>query len=73
MDPQVLRPKMQFPDNRKLKKKEGQSVGASVLLRRENKISMRGVTETKCGAESEGKAAPPGDKYALLTKHKILS
>jgi hypothetical protein len=39
----------------KLKKKENQSVDASVLLRRGNKILMGGNTETKCGAETEGK------------------
>jgi hypothetical protein len=38
----------------KLKKKEDQSVGTSFPLRRENKISMEGVTETKFGAETEG-------------------
>jgi len=38
----------------KLKKKEDQSVGASVLLRRGNKI-LTGEN-TKCGAETEGKA-----------------
>jgi hypothetical protein len=38
----------------KLKKKEGQSVDTSILLRRGNKIPMEGVTETKCGAETEG-------------------
>ena len=37
----------------KLKKKEGQSVDTSILLRRGNKIPMEGVTETKCGAETE--------------------
>jgi hypothetical protein len=31
-------------------------VGASVLLRRGNKILMGGNMETKCGAESEGNA-----------------
>jgi hypothetical protein len=31
-------------------------VDTSVLLRRGNKIPMEGVTETKCGAETEGKA-----------------
>jgi hypothetical protein len=36
----------------KLKKKD-QSVDTSILLRR-NKISMEGVTEAKCGAETEG-------------------
>jgi hypothetical protein len=38
----------------KLKKKEDQSVGASVL-RRGNKILMGGNKETKCGADTEGK------------------
>jgi len=41
----------------KLKKKEDQSVEASsVLLRRGDKILTGGNTETKCGAETEGKA-----------------
>ena len=40
----------------KLKKKEDQSVDASVLLRRGNKILTGGNMETKCGAETEGKA-----------------
>ena len=39
-----------------LKKKEDQSVDTSVLLRKGNKILIRGDTETKCGAEAEGKA-----------------
>jgi hypothetical protein len=34
-------------------KEEDQSVYTSVFLRRENKIPMKGVTETKCGAETE--------------------
>jgi hypothetical protein len=38
----------------KLKKKEDQSVDTLILLRRRNKISMEEVTETKCGAETEG-------------------
>jgi hypothetical protein len=38
----------------KLKKKEDQSVDSLILLRRRNKIPMEGVTETKCGAETEG-------------------
>jgi hypothetical protein len=48
----------------KLKKKEDQSVGVSVLLRNGNKILMGANKETKCGAETEGKAiqtALPGD------------
>jgi hypothetical protein len=54
----------------KLKKKEDQSVGASVL-RRGNKTLTGGDTETKCGAETEGKAiqetAPPGDPSHIQT------
>ena len=38
----------------KLKKKKDQSVATSLLLRIGNKIPMEGVTETKCGAETEG-------------------
>jgi hypothetical protein len=37
-----------------LKKKEEQSVDTLILLRRENKITMEGITETKYGAETEG-------------------
>jgi hypothetical protein len=40
----------------KLKKKDDQSMDTLVLLRRGNKIPMGGVKETKCGAETEGKA-----------------
>ena len=40
----------------KLKKKGDQRVDASVLLRGGNKIPMKGVTETKFGEETEGKA-----------------
>jgi hypothetical protein len=43
----------------KLKKKEHQSVDASVLLRRGNKILTVGNMETKCGIDSDVKA-PPG-------------
>jgi hypothetical protein len=38
----------------KLKKKKDQSVDILILLRRRNKILMEGVTDTKCGAETEG-------------------
>ena len=54
----------------KLKKKEDQSVDTLVLLRRENKTAMRGDTETKYGAETEGKAiqtAPPGYPSHILS------
>ena len=49
-------PKIQFTDHMKLKKKEDQSVDASVLLRSRHKIFMGGNTETKHGAETEQKA-----------------
>jgi hypothetical protein len=38
----------------KLKKKEDQIVDTWILLRRRNKLPMEGITETKCGAETEG-------------------
>jgi hypothetical protein len=44
---------MQFIKHMKLKKKEDQSVDSSILLRSGNKIPMEGVTEKKCGAETE--------------------
>jgi hypothetical protein len=47
---------MQFTDHIKFKKIEDQSVNASVLLRRGNKILTGGNLETKCGAETERKA-----------------
>ena len=40
----------------KLKKNEDQRVDTLVLLRRGKKIPMGGDTETKFGAETEGKA-----------------
>jgi hypothetical protein len=43
-------------------KKEDRSVGASVLLRKKNKILRKGANkETKCGAET----APPGDPSCI--------
>jgi hypothetical protein len=39
----------------KLKKKKDQSVDTSSLLRIGNKIPIEGVTETKFGAEREGR------------------
>ena len=46
---------IQFTDHMKLEK-ENQNVDASVFLRRENKILKGANMETKCGAETEGKA-----------------
>jgi hypothetical protein len=40
----------------KLKKKEDQSLDTLFLVRRGIKIPMGGDIETKCGAETEGKA-----------------
>jgi hypothetical protein len=40
----------------KLTEKEDQSVDNLILLRMRNKIPMEGVTERKCGAETEGMA-----------------
>jgi D-ribose pyranose/furanose isomerase RbsD len=48
-------PKLQFAKHMKLKKKEDQSVDNSFILRMGNKISKEGVTETKFGAETEGR------------------
>jgi hypothetical protein len=45
-----------IPHQRKVKKKEEQSMDTSFLLRRGNKIPIGGDTETECGAETEGKA-----------------
>jgi hypothetical protein len=38
----------------KLNKKEDQSVDTLIPLRRGSKIPMKGITETKCGMETEG-------------------
>ena len=47
--------KIQLTDHMKLKKKEDQSMDATVILRRGNNIPMGVDTETKCGAETEVK------------------
>jgi hypothetical protein len=54
----------------KLMKKEDENVETSVLLRRGNKIPMEGVTETKCEAETEGKAI---QRLCYLEIHPIHS
>jgi hypothetical protein len=59
-------PNIQFTDQMKLKKKEDQIMDTLILLRRENKIPMGGISpteylsnvDTKCGAETEGKTIP---------------
>jgi hypothetical protein len=62
--------KIQFTDHMKIKKKEDKSVDTLVLLKRRNKISMGGVTETKCGAETEGKTI---QRLSHLGIHPIYS
>jgi hypothetical protein len=54
--PKLRIPKIQFTDYMKPKKNEDQSGYASILLRRGNKILSGANMETKCGAETEGKA-----------------
>ena len=46
---------IQFTDHMKLKKKEGQTVDALVLLKKGDKIFTGGNMEAKYGAETEGK------------------
>ena len=66
-DKWILAQKLGIP---KLKKKEDQSVDASVLLRRGNNILLGENTETKCGAETEGKAI---QRLSHLGIHPIYS
>ena len=56
----------------KLKKMEEQSVDASVLLRRGNKILTGGNMETKCGTEMEGKAIQRLPTWGLHVSREIL-
>jgi hypothetical protein len=60
--------KIKIAKHMKLKKKEDQSVDTSIFLRRGNKIPMEGVTETKCGAETEGMTI---QRLTLLGIHPI--
>jgi hypothetical protein len=53
ISPELGIPKIQFAKHMKLKKKVDQSVDTSFLLRRGNKISMEGVTETNFRAYPE--------------------
>jgi hypothetical protein len=59
-------------------KKEDQIVDTSLHLRMGNKIPMEGVTETKFGAETEGRTIQrlPHPRIHLINNHqtqKILS
>ena len=51
-------------------KKEDQSVHTSILLRRGNKLPIEGVTEIKCGAETEDhpETPPPGNPSHIQTQ-----
>ena len=63
LTPKLRIPTIQFIEQKKLKKKEDQSIDALVLLRKANKILTGGNMETKYGAEPEGnlETAPPGN------------
>jgi hypothetical protein len=54
----------------KLKEKDDQCMDTLAFLRRVNQISMKGVAEMKCGAETEGKAM---QRLPHLRKHSIYS
>jgi hypothetical protein len=65
-------PKIQFIDHMKLKRKKDQSLRS--FLEGGIKIPMGGVTETKCGAETEDfkghpETAPPGDPSHIPLPH----
>jgi hypothetical protein len=47
-------PKIQFAKQKKIKRREDQLVDTPSLLRIQNKIPMKGVTETKFGAKAKG-------------------
>jgi hypothetical protein len=61
-----------LPDHMKLKKKKDQSMGASVLLIRSIKIltGANTETETKCGAENEGKQSSNCPNWGFIP-HRV--
>jgi hypothetical protein len=65
-------PRIQFAKHMKLKKKEDQSVNTLLLLRMGNKIPMEEVTETKFGAETEGRTIQilPHPGTHLINNHQ---
>jgi hypothetical protein len=66
-------PKIQFAKHMKLKKKDDQNVDTSIILRIGNKIYMKGFTETKCGAETEGmiiQSLPPLEIHYIINHHQ---
>ena len=56
ISPKLRISKIQFTDHMRLKKKEDQSMEASVLLRKGKKILMGANMDTKYGPETEEKA-----------------
>jgi hypothetical protein len=48
-----------------------QSVDTSFFLRRGNKIPMEGVTETKFGAETEGRTIQKSMEFILKISHNF--
>jgi hypothetical protein len=65
-------PKIQFAKNMKLKKKGDQSVDTLSLLRMGNNIPMEGVTQTKFGAETEGRTTQrlPHPEIHIIISHQ---
>jgi hypothetical protein len=57
----------------KLKNKEDQSVGASVLYRKWNKLITGANTERKCEAKTEGKAIQRLPHLEIQPKHSYQS
>jgi hypothetical protein len=68
--PNIQITKIQFTDHMKLEKKEDQSVGALVLLRRRTKYSQIANMEIKCRSETEGKTI---QRLSHLGIHPIYS
>jgi hypothetical protein len=66
-------PKIQLTGHIKLKEKEDQSVGTSVLIRKGNKILTGENTETKCGAglkERPSRDCPTLGSIPIVTKYR---
>jgi hypothetical protein len=63
-------PKIQFAKHKKIKKRADQWVDTSFLLRKGNKMPMKGVTETKFGAKMKGWTI---QRLSHLGTHPIIS
>ena len=75
ISPETLIPKIQFAKHLKLKKKEDKSVDNLFFLRMGIKIPMEGVTETKFGAEREGRTIQrlPYQGVHSISNHQTLT